>query len=320
MKIEPSNLTKVIEQNFSHIMPDFYEMQTECLTSWNFIYDDLDTSLVAMVLINRLYKNTVKKNSSTDKISFKNFNNKDNEGLPISTLRIKDISNILNLPRETVRRKKKKLIEKKIFFLDKKKQLYSLNTNIIDKKVLNLQIYNLNKFLAKFSIYLNYKNINHKEINHDVFKKDIDKKFLIYITNYLDFQISYFSKLKTYMDMETSFITLLCALNTTSHIKRNNESSNKNFNSKSIFNGINYKNNFCGLSATSISEITKIPRTTVIRKLVTAEKLGFLKKDKFKRYAHDQNNKEVIYPFSQFTMKILGSFFSQCLEIYSTEL
>ena len=119
--------------------------------------------------------------------------------------------------------------------------------------------------------------------------------------------------------METSFITLLCALNTTSHIKKNNEGSNKIFNSKSILNETNYKYNSCGLSATSISEITKIPRTTVIRKLASAEKLGFLTKDKFKRYAHDQSNKEVIYPFVQFNMKILGSFFLQFLEIYSTD-
>ena len=39
-----------------------------------------------------------------------------------------------------------------------------------------------------------------------------------------------------------------------------------------------------GLNSTSIADITKIPRTTVLRKLAKLEKLNILKKDKFKRY------------------------------------
>ena len=50
MKIEASKLTKVIEQNYTHLMPDFFKMQTEYLASLNMIYNDLDASLVAMVL------------------------------------------------------------------------------------------------------------------------------------------------------------------------------------------------------------------------------------------------------------------------------
>ena len=59
MKIDPLKLTKVIEQNYSHLMPDFFEMQTEYLASLNLIYHDLDASLVAMVLTSKLYKNTI---------------------------------------------------------------------------------------------------------------------------------------------------------------------------------------------------------------------------------------------------------------------
>ena len=47
MKFETSKLTKVIEQNYSHLMPDFFEMQTEYLVSLNIIYSDLDASLIA---------------------------------------------------------------------------------------------------------------------------------------------------------------------------------------------------------------------------------------------------------------------------------
>ena len=61
MKIEPAELSNIIEQNYSHLMPDFFKMQTEYLTSINVIYGDLDASLVAMVITNQLYKKTLKK-------------------------------------------------------------------------------------------------------------------------------------------------------------------------------------------------------------------------------------------------------------------
>ena len=142
MKFEPSQLSKVIEQNYSHLMPDFFEMQTEYLASLNIIYHDLDASLVAMVLTSKLYKKIIKNSNSKEKISLRYFYNKDNFQLPASELKIKEISTILNLPRETVRRKKEKLIRDKLIILDKKNKMYALNTDMIEQKILEVQISN----------------------------------------------------------------------------------------------------------------------------------------------------------------------------------
>ena len=108
MKIEASKVTKILEQNFSHLMGDFYEMQTEYLASLNIIYDDLDASLVGMVITNQLYKNAIQNDNSKEKVCLKNFYQKNNFKLPVANFKIKDISSIINLPRETVRRKKRK--------------------------------------------------------------------------------------------------------------------------------------------------------------------------------------------------------------------
>ena len=78
MKFEASKITEIIEQNYSHLMPDFFEMQTEYLASLNIIYNDLDASLVAMVLTSQLYKNTIIQNNSKEKISLKYFYQKEN--------------------------------------------------------------------------------------------------------------------------------------------------------------------------------------------------------------------------------------------------
>ena len=90
MKFEAVKITKVLEQNFTHLMRDLYEMQTEYLASLNLIYDDLDASLVAMVLTNQLYKNTIESINSRESISFRNFYQKNNFNLPVAFFKIQE--------------------------------------------------------------------------------------------------------------------------------------------------------------------------------------------------------------------------------------
>lgn len=324
MKFEATKLSKVIEQNYSHLMPDFFEMQTEYLASLNIIYRDLDASLVAMVLTSQLYKNIISQVKTKEKISLKYFYQKENFKLPVSAFKIKEISTILNLPRETVRRKKEKLINDKLIILDKKNKLYALNTDMIEQKILDIQISNLSKFLSKFSYFFSKNRFFVKEVSKDQIKKDVEEKFLLYLTKFLDFQISYFSKMKTLADIESVFILLLCTLNTTSQIKKDGKTAS----SKDIFGNIQIVKDTFGLNATSISEITKVPRTTVLRKIAYLEKIGMLKKDKFKRYTSFNNftqndlyyNKsKKIFSITDYNIKLLGSFFSDCLETYSAK-
>ena len=301
-------------------MPNFFEMQTEYLASLNIIYGDLDASLVAMVITSQLYKDTIKINGNLGNISIKSFYEKKNIKLPVSNFKIKEISSTLNLPRETVRRKKDRLIKDKIIIFDKKNNLYSLNTDRIDKKILEVQIYNISKFLSKFSVFFTQNNSFVREVSQKQIEKDVNEKFLIYLTKFLDFQISYFASLKTIMDIESVFISILCTLNTLTAKKYKNE---KPLNIKNIFCRLNELDHGFGLNASSISEITKIPRTTVLRKITNLEKIGILKKDKFKRYCFDDltrtKESKKLLPAMQYTLELLGIFFSQCLETYSSK-
>ena len=90
---------------------------------------------------------------------------------------------------------------------------------------------------------------------------------------------------------------------------------------KDIFGKLHTVYNTFGLSATSISEITKVPRTTVLRKIANLEKIGILKKDEYKRYTSDDLSKnessKKILSIMDHNIKLLGIFFSQCLETYS---
>ena len=95
MKFEPVKLTKIIEQNYSHLMPDFFEMQTEYLASLNLIYNDLDASLVAMVLTSQIYKNKFNKINSKDQISLNYFYQKKILDYHLQLLKLKKFHQLL---------------------------------------------------------------------------------------------------------------------------------------------------------------------------------------------------------------------------------
>ena len=320
MKFEQSKITKVIEQNYSHLVPDFFEMQTEYLASLNIIYHDLDASLVAMVLTLKLYNRRINDPNNSEKVSLKNFYKSENIGLPSSEFKIKEISEVLNLPRETVRRKKQKLIKDKLILIDNKNKKLYLNTSMIEEKIINVQIDNLSKFLSKFSIFFTKNRFFLHSASKEQIKKDVEEKFLIYLIKFLNFQISYFSKMKTMIDIESIFIVLLCALNTTSKLKK---SISGPLDSKTIFKKLHSLNTTFGLNATSISDITKVPRTTVLRKIAYLEKNGMLKKDKFKRYTTDNWNKmpesKKALSIMDHNINLLGIFFSECLDTYTNK-
>jgi hypothetical protein len=308
MKFEPAKLSRIIEQNISYLIPDFYEMQVQYMNSMNNIYKDLDTALVAMFLTNKLYQSENKENYKASHSKFK----------------INEISKAIGIPRETVRRKKIKLTKNKFIILNKKKKSFHINTSLINKKVFEPQIKISSKMLSNYCIFFSNKDVFNKDLDLVSFKNNIEKKFILYLPIFLNFQISYFTEWRKFMDMECIYIAILCALNTTTQLKRKSNNSNEIFDSKEIFSQIHKLSDKFGLNSTSIADITKIPRTTVLRKLAKLEKLNILKKDKFKRYQTEDlvssdYSKKILYPYLQNTVRLLGVLISKCLETYSSK-
>ena len=244
--------------------------------------------------------------------------------VPTPKFKINEISNATGIPRETVRRKKIKLIKNKFIIFNKKKKSYSLNKSLIDKKILEPQIKISSKMLFNCCNFFLNKNVFSKELDLVLFKNDIEKKFMFYLPIFLNFQISYITQWRKFFDMECLFIAVLCALNTTTHIRRRSKNLNEVFDSKEIFSEVYKLNNKFGINSTSIAEITNIPRTTILRKLAKLQKLNILKKDKYKRYATEvldssENLKKTFYPIMRNTINLLGILISKCLETYSSK-
>jgi len=251
-------------------------------------------------------------------------NEKNSKVLP-SKFKINEISKAIGIPRETVRRKKAKLTKNKFIILNKKKKSLRINTSLINEKILAPQLKISSKMLSNYCIFFSNKGFFNNDLDLVSFKNDIEKKFTLYLPIFLNFQISYFTNWRKFMDMECLYIAVLCGLNTTTQLKRKSNNYNEIIDSKEIFTQIFKLSNKFGLSSTSIADITKIPRTTVLRKLAKLEKLHILKKDKFKRYeTQDLINgsdfsRKTIYPLLQNTIRLLGVLISKCLETYSSK-
>ena len=149
---------------------------------------------------------------------------------------------------------------------------------MIDERILQIQINNLSKFLSKFSIFFSHKKLFARQVDRETIKKEIENKFLIYLDLFLSFQVNYFSNWRKSIDMETIYVVLLCALNATSSIKKEMTNKHKFLNTDDIFFNVHKLHRSYGLSATTISEISKIPRATVTRKLILLKKLGVINK------------------------------------------
>ena len=66
MKFEPEKVSKIIEQNYSFLAPDFFEMQTDYLNSMYAIYKDLDASLIVMLLTRKIYEEAINKDNGNE--------------------------------------------------------------------------------------------------------------------------------------------------------------------------------------------------------------------------------------------------------------
>ena len=97
--------------------------------SMNNIYKDLDTTLVAMFLTNKLYQSENKENYLSNNISTNNFDQKNKFKTSFTKFKVNEISKAIGIPRETVRRKKIKLTKNKFIILNKKKKSLRINNS-----------------------------------------------------------------------------------------------------------------------------------------------------------------------------------------------
>ena len=264
-KITQSLIEEVFQKNSNKILPIFFEMQSTFLSGIYKRYGDLEGGQIVIYFARNLHLNVMRKREedlsfdlSLEKFWFNHQNTSQDKQKIIS------VSRFTGLPKETARRK--------IMHLTKLKHLKKTNKNNLywepssyEKdtyiQIIKEQIKSVSKFLYEQSKLLNM------NVPFVKFNKEIEKNYCFYWYHYLNTQLDFMKYWqKKTKDLEILLIGLQSLIQSFNYFKTKTE-NNKMTNSNS------------DISATSVSEVTGIPRATCIRKLEWLTKENLVKKD-----------------------------------------
>ena len=255
-EIDEKIIYRVIDKNFSLLAPFFYSFVSNWLIRAYKRYNDIDKFIIVIYLI---HQNLVFYRKNGLIIDYESFYR--DRTLEINKINISDISKDLRIPKESVRRKildleKNGAIKKigKKIFLDRSTLHKAKATDTVLE--LSTLLNEFNKILKKekkiTEIFELNKITNSIKENFSFCLYQLNKFIFIYLNRWR-------AELK---DLETFSIGMILVLSAT---------HNKDFiPSKTSLNAYRKEimgSDLRGVSAMSISEITNIPRPTVVRKL-----------------------------------------------------
>ena len=281
-EINKVEVNKFIFNNFNSISPYFYKLISEWMSDAYKIFKDLDKFLILIYLINTDFEFFRRNNLN---ITYENFYK--DKTLEINKINLIQISKDLNIPKESVRRKISEL-EKKGIIKKKGKKIFLDRSAYESQEPINT-LKNVSVLLSKFSEILKKNNITKKSLDRTEVSKLIKNNFSFCWYQFFKFIFSYCYRWRKYFrDLEIMLIGITIAFNsvTTASIKLKGIESYIDKWREEIL-----QNNIRGINAMSISEITGIPRPTVIRKINSLIKLNMVEMDKNKLLNVKFNNK-----------------------------
>ncbi len=286
-RFEKKNIEKILLDNFIDLMPSFYEMESSFLSGIYKRYGDIESGNIVIFFARDLHLEILRKreidlnfNLSLDEF----WNNHKNIVQKKKT--IITIAKSTGLPRETARRKIISLIETKhIKKTEKNTIFWEPDSKSKDSyiKIIEEQINSLSKFIFQQSIFFSL-NIPLSKI-----EKEIKNNYSFFWYHYLNSQLEYMKLWQLqFKDLEMLLIGLQTLIQGIKDIQNSSKLRNLDsfFTSKIIksINSFNVKN--AGISATSVSEVTSIPRANCIRKLEKYIKMKIIEKDPVNKRYH----------------------------------
>ena len=281
-EINKEEVNKFIFNNFNSISPYFYKLISEWMSDAYKIFKDLDKFLILIYLINTDFEFFRRNNLN---ITYESFYK--DKTLEINKINLIQISKDLNIPKESVRRKISEL-EKKGVIKKKGKKIFLDRSAYKSQEPINT-LKNVSVLLSKFSEISKKNNITKKSLDRAEVSKLIKNNFSFCWYQFFKFIFSYCYRWRKYFgDLEIMLIGITIAFNsvTTASIKLKGIESYIDKWREEIL-----QNNIRGINAMSISEITGIPRPTVIRKINSLIKLNMVEMDKNKLLNIKFNNK-----------------------------
>ena len=216
----------------------------------------------------------------------------DTDGVSIDKINLIQISNDLNIPKETIRRKVNELQNSNILKREGKSIIF--NRKGIETQKPNDMIELLSVFIEKKSKMMTGKDWFGEHLDKDYIKRFIKKYFTIVWLRFFRMQIPFLIRHRNvFTDLETWIVWGNIALSHQYHLARAAEKNliTSEITLKSYYSNVADVKISRGINASSIADISQIPRATVIRKLKWLVSQKAIKKNKNLEYQMKKGGK-----------------------------
>ena len=269
--LDEKMVTSVINKKFNNFVPAFYKFVSEWLINAYSNFKDIEMYMVLIYLVNNDFKFYRKNGIQVDYDTFYK-----DKTLEIEEIKIIEISRDLQIPKESVRRK--------IIYLEKIGVIKRTRKKIfIDRSAYETvqpisALKNLSYLISISSKILKQENQIPNSFSSIEISDGIKKHFSFCWYEFYKFIFYYYFRWRKELgDFETLCIGLLIMSNASS----NKDLVIQDIDIKKWSRRISYADKV-GLNSMSISDITGIPRPTVVRKVNSLIKKGYAKIDQKK--------------------------------------
>jgi predicted transcriptional regulator len=297
--------------NYSHLSKEWIFHQ------WNWmnnVYWSFNDHYKYMIVISLIEKTLQFYDQMQIQYSFDEYYSR--SSLQIEKFSITELCEKLDLPKETVRRKVLELEKEGVIIRDKKRI-------VIDGKAFKfVKPANQIKFSAKYiylvSELLNKEKILSKKLDPKIIEIMIKKKFTLCWRWFYRMQIPLIIGYHKFMQDLTTFhiwgtICMNQVLNVSKELNPGDKPPLDYFMTNNVL--LNNLGSDAGISAMSISDMTQIPRATIIRKCKFLIKNDLIKMNEKKQYVLTTMNFKKILPYQTEAFKYKAKFIRKVLNL-----
>ena len=274
-QITSNEIFNLLELKYSEIAPVWMPLQVQWMNEAYRTFYDYEKFMIVMHLLAKTFEFY---GSNFVKLNYEEYFNQNQ--VEVEKLNVMEIANSLNIPKETARRKVVELEELGTIKRLKKKIIIDRETwpNIKPKDT----VIRVSRFLSTLSKILYEEELIEKTFSSEHIVNVAKENFSYVWKLYYDMQIPMLLNFKEILgDIESFHIHGICLVNQALNSKTDHNSQmSKEYYLEKYF----FSTDTVGINAMSISDITGIPRATVIRKLKKLVKNKFLKIDDKKHY------------------------------------
>ena len=324
MSLRQVDFSKVLDddQVYDHMMSSYDQLGRDWIVhQWNWmnnVYKAFNDHYKYLIVISLVEKTLQFYDQMNILHSFEHFYSK--PSLYIEKFSITELCEKLQLPKETVRRKVLEL--EKLGVLKRVKKQIIIDRSVFSQVKPEKQIKLTSKYIYLISEILNKDGIYQKKLNVKLIENTIKKNFSLVWRWFYRMQIPMIIGYhEVFEDVATFHVWGTVVMNQAFNYKKNIDESNVHsltpdymtFNKGVVTDQENEETS--GVSAMSLSDMTNIPRATVIRKCKYLVDQGYLKPNEKKQYVMTGLNIEKILPYQKQVFKNKAKFLRKILNL-----